>query len=78
MRYREHMKISIHVKTGKRSTNVIKISDAEYTVEVTARAEKGKANDAVIRALAKHLGIAPSRLFIVGGFTSRKKIVEIG
>ncbi|MEK7615773.1 MAG: DUF167 domain-containing protein [Patescibacteria group bacterium] len=71
------MILSLHVKTGKRATRVTKTSVNEYTVEVTARPEKGRANDAVLRALAKHLNFAPSRLKIVSGQTSKKKVVEI-
>ena len=71
------MKLFVHVKTGKRATRVIKMSANEYTVEVTARPMQGKANDAVISALAKHLDVAPSRMRIVSGFTSHHKIAEI-
>jgi len=39
--------------------------------------EDGKANQAIIKALAGHLGVAPSRLRIVAGHTGRHKMVEI-
>lgn len=71
------MKLFVQVKTGKRASKVTKISETEYIVEVTARAEKGKANEAVLSALAKHLGIAPSRLSIISGHTAKRKIVEV-
>ncbi len=81
------MKLSVHVKTGKRATKVTKTGDSQYTIEVTARPEKGKANEAVIRALAKHLNLAvpvrslvrrraPTRLLIVSGVTSSNKMIE--
>ena len=70
------MKFSLQVKTGKRVTKVTKVSDTEYIVEVSARAEKGKANEAVLRALAEHLDIAPSRLSIISGHMAKRKIVE--
>jgi len=44
---------------------------------VTAPPDKGKANEALIRLLAKHLGLAPSHLKIVRGHTSRNKLIEI-
>ena len=71
------MKLFIKVKTGKRATKVTKISDTQYLVEVTARPEKGKANGAVVRALAEHLGVAVSRLSISAGTTGQTKIIEV-
>ncbi|MGD0143402.1 MAG: DUF167 family protein [Rhizomicrobium sp.] len=44
---------------------------------VAAAPESGKANAALIALLAGKLGIAKSRVAIVGGETARMKIVEI-
>jgi uncharacterized protein (TIGR00251 family) len=44
---------------------------------VAAAAVDGKANDALVKLLAKALHIAPSRVEIVAGGSSRTKIVEI-
>ncbi len=46
-------------------------------IKVAAAPEDGKANKAVIALLAKHLGVAPSRLTIIRGETSRKKMVHV-
>jgi uncharacterized protein len=46
-------------------------------VKVTAPPIEGKANDALIRFLAKELGISPSSLEIVKGHHSREKILKI-
>ena len=43
-------------------------------VRVTAPPEDGKANKAVQKLLAKALGVAPSRLTLVRGATSRDKV----
>lgn len=51
--------------------------DEQLVVYVTAPPDKGKANDAMIRLLAKHLGIAASRLEIIRGQTNRNKLVKI-
>ncbi|HLB23130.1 MAG TPA: DUF167 domain-containing protein [Dehalococcoidia bacterium] len=45
-------------------------------VRVSAAPTDGKANDALVRLLAKALGLAPSRLAIVSGASSRTKIIE--
>lgn len=68
--------------TPKASQNRIKAdpqSDGSilYRVYVTAAAEDGKANAAVIELIAKHLGIAKSKVSIVRGQTSRDKMIKI-
>lgn len=44
---------------------------------VAAPPVDGKANDALLRLLAKALGVAPSRVTLVSGAQSRVKIVEV-
>ncbi len=51
--------------------------DEQLVVYVTAVPEDGKANEAMIRLLAKHLRVAPSRLTIVRGQTNRNKLVRV-
>jgi uncharacterized protein (TIGR00251 family) len=46
-------------------------------VKVTAPPVEGKANDALIRFLAKELGIFPSSIEIVKGHHSREKTLKI-
>ncbi len=46
-------------------------------VYVTAPPDRNRANEAMIRLLAKHFGVAPSRLSILRGQTSRNKLLRI-
>jgi len=46
-------------------------------VKVTAPPVEGKANEALIRFLAKELGIPLSRIEILKGHRSRKKVLKI-
>jgi uncharacterized protein (TIGR00251 family) len=46
-------------------------------VHVRAPAQRGKANDAVLRLLADALGVERRRLCIVRGETSRQKVVSV-
>lgn len=48
-----------------------------YKVWTTAPADKGAANAAIAKLLAKQLGVAPSRLTLKRGATSRLKLFEL-
>lgn len=72
------MRVSIRV-TPKSREEGIEASRREgaIRVRVTAAPEDGRANDAVIRLLAKRLGVARGAIRIAGGAASRRKWVEI-
>lgn len=59
--------------TPKASRDRIVIEDNTIRVYVTAPADKGKANDAIRKLLAKALHVPKSRLTLVRGETSRNK-----
>ena len=46
-------------------------------IGVTAVPEKGKANAALIKLLAKHLQVAKSRIELVSGETDRNKVLQV-
>lgn len=51
--------------------------DGVLRVRVTAAPADGKANDAVVRAVARAVGVPPSRVTLVSGAASRVKQLEI-
>lgn len=51
--------------------------DEQMMVYVTAPPEDGKANEAMLRLLAKHFGVSVSHLTIMRGQTNRNKLVRI-
>ena len=69
----------IYVKVAPRAgkNEVVKISDAEYKVKVTAVPEKGRANEAVINLLAGYFDVSKSSVNIVGGKSTKTKIIDI-
>jgi hypothetical protein len=71
-------RITVKVTPRARSARVLKRSDYAYDIAVTEPAERGRATDAARRALADTLGIAPSRLSLLMGATSRVKVFVIG
>ena len=70
-------RIFVTVKTKARTESVEKIDESHFKVAVTEPPIEGKANYAVIKALAKHLGVPQIKLEIVSGKTSRQKVVDI-
>ena len=68
--------LEIKVKPGSKRPGVIREGE-RLLVAVAERAVEGAANEATIAALAKALGIAPSRLAILRGHRGRLKIVGV-
>jgi uncharacterized protein len=48
-----------------------------WKARVAAPPERGRANEALLDLLAEALGLPCSRLAVVGGGTSRRKVVEV-
>lgn len=71
------MKLFIQVTPRAKRNAVKQLTAQHYKIWVTAAPEQGKANQAAIKLLAKHLDIAPSLLALRAGNTSRHKIVEV-
>lgn len=66
--------ITVRVKPGSRKGPLVEVGDdGELTIYVPERAVDGKANDAVTKLLAAHLGVPRSRLELVSGATARVK-----
>lgn len=68
--------ISVRV-TPKASSNRIVEEAGQIRVYVTVVPEGGKANAAVIKLLAKALGVAKSRLCLLRGETARDKLFRV-
>jgi uncharacterized protein (TIGR00251 family) len=72
------LKIQVKVKPRSKTEDVTKEMDGDvYVVRVKEPPVEGRANRAVVRLLAKHLGVPESRLRIVSGFSSKNKVVEV-
>lgn len=69
----------IYVKVSPRSSKneIVKVSDGEYKVKLTAAPVDGQANEALIKLLAKFFGVSKSSVAIVGGKTAKIKMVDI-
>ncbi|MBV8347866.1 MAG: DUF167 domain-containing protein [Mycolicibacterium sp.] len=66
--------ITVRVKPGSRRGPLVEAGiDADLTIYVPERAVDGKANDAVSRLLANHLGVPRGRVKLVAGAAARLK-----
>lgn len=71
------MNIYIKVKPKSRTEMIEKIDESHFIICTQKIPEKGKANNDVIRILAKYFHTSPSRVVITSGLTSRSKTVTI-
>ncbi len=71
------MKISVKVKAKAKKEYVKEVGEGEFEVAVSAPRERGKANQAVVKALAAHFKIPQVDIMIISGQTSNHKIIEI-
>ena len=70
--------VSVRVKPGSRKGPLVETgADGALTIYVREPAADGKANAAVLRLLAEHLGVPRSRIELVSGATSRLKRFRI-
>ncbi|MCK4403355.1 MAG: DUF167 domain-containing protein [Dehalococcoidia bacterium] len=70
------MKIHVKVKPNSRIEEVSQEGD-KFVVKVKEPPKEGKANQAVIKLLAKHFGVSQSQVKILSGFKSKNKVIEI-
>jgi uncharacterized protein (TIGR00251 family) len=70
------MKIRVKVKPNCRTEEVSQEGDS-FIIKVREPPKEGRANQAVIELLAKHLRLPRSRVRILSGLKSKNKVIEI-
>ncbi len=71
------MKLLVRVKPGAKTTKVERLNVAEFMVSLKEPARKGKANRALIRALAEYFDIPQAKIEILTGHVNRRKTIAI-
>jgi uncharacterized protein len=71
------MKILVTVKPDAKEPRLKKTGDATFALWVKEPPKDGKANQAVIKALAEYFGVSQQNVRILIGQTSRQKIIAI-
>jgi len=71
------MIVWVKVKPRAKRAGVKRVDEGHFEVAVNEAPEKGRANEAVLEALAEFLKVPKSRLSIKSGPASRNKRIEI-
>ena len=68
--------LAVRVTPGAR-VEALELAEGRLLAKVRAKPEDGKATEAVRQLLATALGVAPSRLDLLRGATSREKLFRV-
>lgn len=71
------LKLNVKVIPNSAKNQVVGWFDGSLKLKVTAQAEKGKANKAVIKLLSKSLRLSPQNIELVSGDTKSLKVFEL-
>lgn len=71
------MRVFVRVIPNAKKAEVERIGEDAFKVKVDAPATKGKANKRLIEILSDYFHVPKSRISIVSGAGSRKKILRI-
>ncbi|MEM2866782.1 MAG: DUF167 domain-containing protein [Candidatus Hadarchaeales archaeon] len=56
----------------------VRVEGEKIVVGLTSRPEGGRANLELVKKLARHFRVPQTQVRIVAGWTSKRKVVEIG
>ena len=71
------MRVVVRVKPGSSKGPLVESDDEGFVIYVREKAIDGGANEAVIKLMAEHFGVAKSHVRVVRGHTARIKQIEI-
>ena len=71
------MKFLVTVHPRAKLPQVVKNGDESLDVYVKEPAKEGKANEAVVKALAKFFGVKKSSVLLLKGLKGKRKLAQI-
>lgn len=71
------MRINVTAKPKKKKEYVEQVSPTQYIVSVKEPAEQGRANQAIIKALAEYFSVPQSEIILVSGQTNKLKTFDV-
>jgi uncharacterized protein (TIGR00251 family) len=71
------VRVTVQVQPNARKTEVVGLVGDALKIRLQAQPVEGKANEALIRAIAGYLDVPRSAVLLTHGQTSRRKLLEI-
>lgn len=71
------MKIKVKIKPNAKQQTIEKMLDGSWLIHLKSLPVEGKANQELIKLLAKHFQVTQSDIEIKRGLNSRDKVIEI-
>lgn len=73
----DHLILKLHVQPGARRTEAVGLHGGELKIKLASPPVDGKANDQLLKFLAKRFAVPLKQVVLKRGAQSRHKIVEI-
>lgn len=70
-------RITVRLQARAHRDELIGLRDGVLLARVSAPPVDGRANQALCRLIARHAGVAPSRVTIIRGERSREKLIQV-
>ena len=71
------MRLAVQITPNAKQTEVVGVLDDALKLKLQAQPIEGKANEALVRYLAKVLSVPRSTVVITHGLTSKHKLIDI-
>jgi uncharacterized protein (TIGR00251 family) len=71
------VRLAVQITPNAKKTEVVGVLDDALKLRLQAQPIEGKANEALVRWLAKSLGVARSAVVITHGLTNKRKLIEV-
>lgn len=71
------VRIAVQITPNAKKTEVVGVLDDALKMKLQAQPIEGKANEALVKFLARVLGVPRSAVTITHGMTSKRKLIEV-
>ena len=71
------MRITIKTKPNSKKEMIEKIGERNFLIAVKEHPFDGKANNAIVKSIAKYFNVSSAKVRIISGHKSKQKIIEI-
>lgn len=71
------VRLAVQIQPNAKKTEVIGVFDDALKIKLQAQPIDGKANEALVRYLAKALGVSRSAVTITHGLSNKRKLIAV-